>query len=249
MSLSTNWCQASGNTQGAPVTYLRSYSGSLGTPIHGDGTISLIQGGAASLTETITIQFTGATSFTVSSTNASGCNDTQSPSQTGVLSSSAGSNVFYSVANRCQFKITQGNVSFVSGDTFLISSRLASTSSCRPGEASHLQPASPLSLCAEGPGLNPSGEVWNAGGYKDAKGGLGQRSTPSLYWRLPTKYDYILAELNGIRFVLPDMGSSAEWTGTVSSQYRDMSHVYDAKYGYMDWFSRNGSNSVRCVGR
>ena len=62
---------------------------------------------------------------------------------------------------------------------------------------------------------------WAAGNYGAQKGGMGANSAVlKIRWRLPTIHDFELAEVDGIRFVMPDMGAfstSFEWTsGSVS---------------------------------
>lgn len=75
-------------------------------------------------------------------------------------------------------------------------------------------------------------------------------------WRLPTMYDYDIAEYNGIRFVLPDMGVNrgtteylAEWTATVSSESASEAWVVDSSTGAQTTLSRSGNAGVRCIGR
>lgn len=51
--------------------------------------------------------------------------------------------------------------------------------------------------------------LWGTRVYLAAKGGMGKTATdqrPSIRWGLPSIYDYKLADANGIRFVMPDMG-------------------------------------------
>ena len=261
VSSGTNWCEASGNTQNAPVTFSGAYNTSAGTPIVGNGTIGSITGGASSVAENINITFSSATSFTVSGTNCGG-----GAISSGGLTTTAGSNVTWSRSGYCSFTITQGSQNFASGDTFVVASMDASTYSCAPGAASGLQPASPISYCAEAAGLNPpSGENWSGGIYLAAKGLMGANSTPSVRWRLPTIHDYEQAELDGIRFILPDMGaggstrpiidtspgsSNYEWASTVFSGARSNSWYYVSWGGWVYFTSpRNTIYWARCVGR
>lgn len=68
---------------------------------------------------------------------------------------------------------------------------------CTPGGS--LQPASPISLCAEVPGLTTSST------HDPVKGGMravATGTTPSVIWRLPTIYDWKQADLDGVRHVL-----------------------------------------------
>ena len=261
VSTSINWCQASGNTQEAPVTLYQAYNTSAGTPIVGNGTIGSILGGSSSPSDTITIKFTSATAFTVSDT-AGTPNCGSGSISAGGLTTTAGSTVTWSSSGYCSFTITQGATNFASGDTFLLASTQASSYSCAQGAG--LQPASPISYCAEAAGLNPaSGETWSPASYFAAKGAMGQNSTPSVRWRLPTISDYELANVDGIRMVMPDTGiagtdrpnidaspgGNVEWSASVSSSYRNGSWFFNGSNGSVNLDGRNLTNAVRCVGR
>ncbi len=264
--IGSSWCRASGNTQLAPVTYLRSYNTAVGTPITGNGTIENIVGGSSSISETITITFTSATTFTVSGTGgAGGC---QGGATANALTTTAGTIATYSNAGRCSFKITQGVVNFANNDNIIISSALAQTgvgTTCKPG-AHPRQPAVPISYCAENAGFDSAaiGENWGAGIYLAAKGRLGSNSVPSVSWRLPTINDYKLADVNGIRFVLPDMGRpgnqrptidasqgaiSKDWSATLVSDDRSKAYYFDGLDGNVGNYSRTDlAPDGRCVG-
>ncbi len=203
VATAANWCQASGNTQNAAVYFSGSYHTAAGTPITGNGKISAVAGGSSSASETVTIKFTNATTFTVSGANCGGGAITS-----GALTTTAGSSVTWSRANYCSFTITQGATNFAANDYLKLTS-IASTYSCAPGAASGLQPASPLSYCAEADGAftsYPPGENWATGTYMPAKGLMGENSTPSVRWRLPTLPDFEIALVDGIDHVMPDMG-------------------------------------------
>lgn len=254
-----NWCQASGNQQKAAVTYSGSDNGS--SVIVGNGTIGGISGGSSSVAEQITITFTSATTFSVSGTNCGG-----GAISSGGLSTSAGSTVTWSRANYCSFTITQGAVNFAVNDRIYLKS-ISSSFSCVPGAVSGLQPMAPVSSCAEVTGLNePAGENWLTGVYLPAKGGMGKTVTaqsPSVRWRLPTIDDYYLANINGIRFVLPDMGLSGgnrptvdasvggtyEWVSTLISDDRRFAWVFFSSTSEASASLLNNSAAVRCVGR
>jgi len=84
------------------------------------------------------------------------------------------------------------------------------------------------------------------------KAGLGRLSSPAVFWRLPTKYDYVQAEVNGIRFVLPEMGPLAfnfEWASTISSGLRLYAWSFLPTLGYVTADDRANNYSARCVGR
>lgn len=106
----------------------------------------------------------------------------------------------------------------------------------------------PISLCKELLSDNNFGANHSVNG----KGGLSRSSTPAVYWRLPTLNDYENAEYNGIRFVLPDMGSSGgadEWTATVVSSDKAKSWIYNSSQGFHLNRNRQLTASVRCIGR
>jgi len=105
----------------------------------------------------------------------------------------------------------------------------------------------PESWCAEASGIETPSE------YDAMKGGLRQTATsrsPSVIWRLPTIYDFKLAEVNGIRFVVPNIGD-AFWSATVNSGYRAGAWYFYGVNGYYDGGAArdNSAVSVRCVGR
>jgi hypothetical protein len=116
-----------------------------------------------------------------------------------------------------------------------------------------------LSKCAE-TGTYPAnaaeavgstlGNTWS-GTYLAQKGGMGLQSTPAVRWRLPTKSDYAQAEVDGIRFVMPDMGAtggSFEWTATIVSNARNSAYFFYIDMAELGTSSRFNTMAVRCVG-
>lgn len=91
-------------------------------------------------------------------------------------------------------------------------------------------------------------QIDNAG-----KAGLGYASTPKVAWRLPNKYDYVQAEADGLRFVLPDNTNkntyNYEWSASVFSLNRYSAWFFYPGYGVFYSDDRYGKYSVRCVGR
>lgn len=259
VSSGVNWCQATGNTDQAPVALVSAYNNSAGTPIVGNGTIGDISGGSSSVTETITITFTNATTFSVSGGNCGG-----GSISSGGLTTTPGSTVTWSRANYCSFTITQGATNFAANDKFILASTVA-TYSCETGGS--LQSSPPTSYCAESPShAPPAGETWTNGGYVAAKGGLGAETTPSVRWRVPSLDDYLRARLNGILFVMPDMGLAGssrpnidsspgstaplqEWAATINSNVRARAWYFSANNGNINSNNRDQSLIVRCVGR
>jgi hypothetical protein len=87
----------------------------------------------------------------------------------------------------------------------------------------------------------------NTGG----KGGLGYSSTPKVGWRLPNAYDYHQAEVDGIRFVMPDMipVNNYEWSASVYSSIRSLAWFFYGANGVVNITLRFATYGVRCVGR
>lgn len=107
-----------------------------------------------------------------------------------------------------------------------------------------------VSACYEGTGfteLDPA---------EEAKSGLSKQSTPTVGWRLPSLYDYEVAEYNGIRFVLPDMGKALagnsslfEWTATINNSNKAEAWTFSTKLGNHKFINRGMTAGVRCIGR
>lgn len=110
-----------------------------------------------------------------------------------------------------------------------------------------------VSACFEAPGLTTIDSRIN----NEGKANLGLSSSPLVRWRLPSLYDYQIAEYHGIRFVLPDMGfarspsrSLSEWTATIyslSGQSEDAWSI-DSREGEHNNFMRSSELGVRCIG-
>lgn len=114
-------------------------------------------------------------------------------------------------------------------------------------------------------------ENYTTGIYSLAKGYMGALSTPGVRWRLPTKLDFQQADLDGLRFVMPDTGIAGgsggraadgtpgngnlgemEYTATIYSGSRSTSWVYFSTGGSLlwGWVGRSSTGVVtRCVGR
>lgn len=256
-----NWCSATGNVLLGPLVFVNSYNTAAGTPITGNGTIGALTSGTSSNTEIITVTFTNSTTFTV--TGAAGAGGCQGGSVTGALTGVPGSTATYSDAGECSFTLTQGTINFAANDTIRLYSIANTTYSCLPGGP--LQPAAPISYCAESASLNPpAGDDWLTPNYISAKGKMGKNSTPSVRWRLPTTTDFKQADINGIRFVFPDMGLSgsnrpspdgslggqnSNWVHTTRSTAPSSAQIFYTSSGNFASSTKNGTNHIRCVGR
>jgi hypothetical protein len=68
-------------------------------------------------------------------------------------------------------------------------------------------------------------------------------------WRIPTKADWILADVDGIRKVLPNMDHSF-WSASSYSYVVYNAWVFSGDSGYGGYFGRNSPLvAARCVGR
>ena len=108
-----------------------------------------------------------------------------------------------------------------------------------------------ISACFENTGFSTvDAQIDNLG-----KTGLALAPTatsPAVAWRLPTIYDYEIAEVHGIRFVMPDMGSSAtgqEWMATTYSTDKNKAWTFASNTGLHAVKNRDLTALVRCVGR
>ncbi|MFM8270047.1 MAG: hypothetical protein ACKN9V_07645 [Pseudomonadota bacterium] len=80
------------------------------------------------------------------------------------------------------------------------------------------------------------------------KGNLTFTSSPSVTWRLPTMEDWKLAEVNGIRKVLPNMDYHF-WSATSYSNFLASAWFFYGLNSYIYYSGRHTEYSVRCVGR
>lgn len=112
-----------------------------------------------------------------------------------------------------------------------------------------IQTASPISACEDAIGFSSTDtDLDNLG-----KGGLNRTSTPKVSWRLPSIYDYMVANHDGLRFVMPDAlnanTAGQEWTATVDSTDRLKAWLFDPTTGTRSKDERSFSYAVRCIGR
>lgn len=72
---------------------------------------------------------------------------------------------------------------------------------------------------------------------------------PKVSWRLPTRHDYLQADIDGIRFVLLP-GTDTFWTATASSDVkaRDKAWTYNMRNGTLVAELMNTTRHVRCIG-
>jgi hypothetical protein len=261
VSTATNWCRAAGNTSEASIAFSQAYNTVQTTAMVGNGTIGSISGGSSMINQNLNlVTFSNATTFAVTGTNCAGGSITA-----GGLTTAAGSTVTYSRPGFCTFTITQGAINFAANDVFVIDSDQSSTNSCVVDAPAGFQTTNAVSYCAEAAGLTgPAGDTWGTGIYQPAKGRLGKNSTPSVMWRLPSIYDFNQADVNGIRFVMPDLGiaGSSRSVPDASPGSTSPGQEWVATFTYMfarspifistsSWNTALMSNlyAVRCVGR
>ena len=122
------------------------------------------------------------------------------------------------------------------------------------------QPTHPVSVCADATALNtavvngvnnyqnPDGTDPDGISLPDERPNKGNLTGATHQWRLPTMEDYKLADVNGIRKVLPNM-DIAFWSASSSSINRNLAWVFGGGNGYVNGDYRYYNNGVRCVGR
>ncbi|MEN0060132.1 MAG: hypothetical protein AAGB31_14935 [Bdellovibrio sp.] len=275
-----SWCDANGaHNEPTPLYIQYAYNTTLGQPIKGNGKIVAVGDWMTSLRTTAVVTFADATTPTVSSTIgycAAGAPISSGSLVSNNLTITAGSTASWvnNDSNNtgsyapCAFDIVQGSIPFEAGDTIQFTSAPYSYY-CGPlALGGYIQ----TSLCAEtAVGPTDGGENWATGVYSSFKGGMGQNSSPSVFWRAPSPHDMRLAYVNGMSFVMPDAGAVGTARpvrdGTAGGDGEWVSHrVYDGghgRYGLLWWTNTaqwdresttvNGlfGNGVkaRCVGR
>jgi hypothetical protein len=111
-----------------------------------------------------------------------------------------------------------------------------------------------VSDCAELTGFTSSftGEDRSSSSYASEKGGLGLKSTIVVTWRAPTVHDFLQAEVDGFRAVLPD-SLPQEWSSTLPSAITTPFHAYyfNGQDGSLNRMNRSPSWTAysRCVGQ
>jgi len=110
-----------------------------------------------------------------------------------------------------------------------------------------------INACYEDGGTNFTDNDTVTPGAIDSAGkaGLGLASTPAVNWRLPTRNDFYQAELDGIRYVMPDTGGSqpVEWTSIIDSMDIGEAYRFNSATGATETVTRWNDAAVRCVGR
>lgn len=103
-----------------------------------------------------------------------------------------------------------------------------------------------ISACYEGAGFVSTGTTIEG---KASLNMSNAASSGKVAWRLPTIYDYMLANHHGLRFVLPDTADAQEWTATTFATDRSKAWTFDGNTGARQTQERRFAFSARCVGR
>lgn len=71
-----------------------------------------------------------------------------------------------------------------------------------------------------------------------------------IQWRLPTRNDYLQADINGIRSIFPKEADAGLWTATIraASEGRAEAWVYSTKEGTLSAGPLSSERFVRCIG-
>lgn len=122
------------------------------------------------------------------------------------------------------------------------------------------------SYCVESGRIAALGtEDFSTGAYSEVKGEMGligNATRPSVRWRAPTMSDLEQANIDGIRFVHPQMQRAGVpdvlfWSSTITSQYRTHAVLFNGSPQDKNTFlglengaaSRDSNNRIICVGR
>ncbi len=113
-----------------------------------------------------------------------------------------------------------------------------------------LQPKNPISVCTSPKELSLKNEFHYTyeGPTKENLDFKGNLNEESVSWSVPSRDDWMMAEVNGIRKVLPNMDYKF-WSSTTGSDYRNSSWIYSGDYGTFDGSDKHVSNYVRCIGK
>jgi len=98
------------------------------------------------------------------------------------------------------------------------------------------------------------GDDYNNGKYSNMKGQMGEKSSPSVHWRLPTRGDYVQALIDGMSAVRGDTDYYPDfWSATMTSKDRNniwKVNLRTSSPGRMSSFTRNDFQLTSiCVGR
>lgn len=89
-----------------------------------------------------------------------------------------------------------------------------------------------------------------AEGISICAGHLMEEVGEQIKWRLPTRNDYLQADINGIRFIFPKEDDRGLWTATMraASEGRSEAWVYSTKEGTLAGVPLASERFVRCIG-
>jgi hypothetical protein len=150
-------------------------------------------------------------------------------------------------------------VSFTEYDAIAVSPLAASGKTyaprCQNSVGMTCQPSIPISVCADAGvlfgknGVNSYRNPDGTAGTKNEEFSKGRMHSTDRQWRLPTIDDYQLANINGLRKVLPNARHSF-WSATSYSAAKGNALVFEGTAGLVSFQPRYESAiRVRCVGR
>lgn len=125
--------------------------------------------------------------------------------------------------------------------------------------ASYQDQTTPYSYCVEDASHQPAlaGENWTTGAYHGIKGGMGAVATgtsPAVRWRLPSRADWMQADIDGVRQVLPNINNTF-WSATIYDSLRQRANYFIGGSGTiaasssLGTVNRNAASAIICVGR
>lgn len=127
---------------------------------------------------------------------------------------------------------------------------------CDSSSANQNTTGSAISACFQNQNYQQGTPDFSATDANISAYGKAGLSYPLVVWRLPSFYDYEVADYHGLRFVLPDYGvnrasndSLYEWTATVFSGDSSQAWQVRSRTGEQYIMDRSTNAGVRCIGR
>jgi hypothetical protein len=117
-----------------------------------------------------------------------------------------------------------------------------------PGYCTGASQVTPAGCSAAAGTWTSSSENFASFNYSLSKGGMGANSSPQVQWRLPTLSDYNQAEIDGMRYVLPQVLDTTTWAATVRSNVSAQAWSITFNPFLAGPQNRTQYHSVRCVG-
>lgn len=77
---------------------------------------------------------------------------------------------------------------------------------------------------------------------------LNQETNKQISWRLPNRNEFLQADLNGARFVLPETDNTFWTSSSDSADYKNFAWTINQSTGVLQKVDKNMPHEVRCVG-